>query len=546
VSGRRNDANHLRPALRQGSGLVDHQRVDFFHPLERLGILDQDTRAGAASHADHDRHGRGEAERARTGDDQHRDRGDEGVGETRLRAEHRPRRERDERDEDHRRHEPARDLVGEPLDRRARALRRRHHGDDARQHGVAPDLLGAHDEAAACVERAGDHVIAGFFARRHRLARDQRFIDRRAPFQHDAVDRDFFARAHAQMVVDHDHIERHLFVAAVRAHAPRRFRREIEQRPDRARRLRARAQFEHLPEQHQHGDDRRRFEINRDRAVGTAERRREQSGRERRDRAVEKRDAGAERDQGEHVEIAAHDRLPAAHEERRARPQYDRSGEGERDEVRGRVPDEMMQVEDVAGHVENKDRRREGEADPEPPRHVGEFRLGAGIGGRQHRLERHAADRATARADLPHVRMHRAGVERAFGRRRRRRPMRMSRMVVTAATMHRFSHAPALAPHTGRGYIGGMRKDIKASCLKRLQRIEGQVRGLARMVEDDRYCIDIVTQIAAVRAALRRAEEEILRDHVAHCVEGAIASGDKTDQRRKIAELMDVVGRAER
>ena len=91
-----------------------------------------------------------------------------------------------------------------------------------------------------------------------------------------------------------------------------------------------------------------------------------------------------------------------------------------------------------------------------------------------------------------------------------------------------------------------MRKDIKASCLKRLQRIEGQVRGLARMVDGDRYCIDIVTQIAAVRAALRRAEEEILRDHVAHCVEHAIASGDKTDQRRKIAELMDVVGRAER
>ena len=91
-----------------------------------------------------------------------------------------------------------------------------------------------------------------------------------------------------------------------------------------------------------------------------------------------------------------------------------------------------------------------------------------------------------------------------------------------------------------------MRKDIKASCLRRLQRIEGQVRGLARMVDADRYCIDIVTQIAAVRAALRRAEEEILRDHVAHCVEDAIVSGDKTAQRRKIAELMDVVGRADR
>jgi DNA-binding FrmR family transcriptional regulator len=91
-----------------------------------------------------------------------------------------------------------------------------------------------------------------------------------------------------------------------------------------------------------------------------------------------------------------------------------------------------------------------------------------------------------------------------------------------------------------------MRKDIKASSLRRLKRIEGQVRGLARMVEDDRYCIDIVTQIAAVRAALRRAEEEILRDHVAHCVEGAIASGNQAQQRRKIAELMDVIGRADR
>ncbi len=91
-----------------------------------------------------------------------------------------------------------------------------------------------------------------------------------------------------------------------------------------------------------------------------------------------------------------------------------------------------------------------------------------------------------------------------------------------------------------------MRKDIKASCKKRLGRIEGQVRGLARMVEQDRYCIDIVTQISAVRAALRRVEEEILRDHVGHCVEHAIASGDKADQRRKIAELMDVIGRAAR
>lgn len=91
-----------------------------------------------------------------------------------------------------------------------------------------------------------------------------------------------------------------------------------------------------------------------------------------------------------------------------------------------------------------------------------------------------------------------------------------------------------------------MRTDIKASCQKRLNRIEGQVRGLGKMVDEDRYCIDIVTQISAVRAALRRVEEQILKDHVAHCVEHAIRSGDKADQRRKIAELMEVVGRADR
>ena len=91
-----------------------------------------------------------------------------------------------------------------------------------------------------------------------------------------------------------------------------------------------------------------------------------------------------------------------------------------------------------------------------------------------------------------------------------------------------------------------MHSDAKSTTLKRLSRIEGQVRGLARMVEEDRYCIDIITQISAVRAALRRVEEEVLRDHVAHCVEHAIASGDVDEQRQKIAELMDVLGRAQR
>ena len=90
-----------------------------------------------------------------------------------------------------------------------------------------------------------------------------------------------------------------------------------------------------------------------------------------------------------------------------------------------------------------------------------------------------------------------------------------------------------------------MQDETRASCRKRLSRIEGQIRGLARMIDEDRYCVDVVTQIAAVRAALRRVEQEVLRDHVGHCVKHAMRSGSKTEQERKIAELMDLFDRTE-
>lgn len=79
--------------------------------------------------------------------------------------------------------------------------------------------------------------------------------------------------------------------------------------------------------------------------------------------------------------------------------------------------------------------------------------------------------------------------------------------------------------------------------MARLSRIAGQVRGVGRMVETDRYCIDIMTQIQAIKAALKRVEDEVLKDHVAHCVEGAIESGNAKEQRKKLAELLRVLGR---
>ncbi len=91
-----------------------------------------------------------------------------------------------------------------------------------------------------------------------------------------------------------------------------------------------------------------------------------------------------------------------------------------------------------------------------------------------------------------------------------------------------------------------MHDSTKKAVVARLKRIEGQVGGLLRMVDEDRYCVDVLTQINAVRAALHRVEEQILRDHVSHCVAGAFASGDVVDQRHKVEELIATVGRMTR
>jgi CsoR family transcriptional regulator, copper-sensing transcriptional repressor len=83
----------------------------------------------------------------------------------------------------------------------------------------------------------------------------------------------------------------------------------------------------------------------------------------------------------------------------------------------------------------------------------------------------------------------------------------------------------------------------KNALIKRLHRIEGQVRGLERMVQQDRYCIDVLTQIAAVTTALESLSFRILDDHVSHCVSGALASGDADEAAAKSRELLDAVHR---
>lgn len=90
-----------------------------------------------------------------------------------------------------------------------------------------------------------------------------------------------------------------------------------------------------------------------------------------------------------------------------------------------------------------------------------------------------------------------------------------------------------------------MKENTKAK-VQRLNRIAGQVRGVAQMIADERYCIEILQQIAAIRAALAKVESQVLKDHVACCVNEAIASGSAEEQRAKFEELVDLSERARR
>jgi len=87
-----------------------------------------------------------------------------------------------------------------------------------------------------------------------------------------------------------------------------------------------------------------------------------------------------------------------------------------------------------------------------------------------------------------------------------------------------------------------MKTDTKPKALKRLARIEGQVRGVARMIEEDRYCVDVVRQIQAIRAALGSLEKLALDDHLETCVDAALSSDDIDNRKAKVEELVQIFG----
>ena len=254
---------------------------------------------------------------------------------------------------------------------------------------------------------------AGLLGRRHRFPGDHRFIDRRLAFDQDAVDRHPFARANADQVADRDGVERYVLVSAVRPHAPRAVGRQRHQRADGAQGRGAGAQFQHLPEQHQHGDHRGGLEIKRDAAVRVAKRRRKQSGRESRHQAVDVSNADAHGDEREHIEMTRAERLDAAHKERPAAPQHHGRRQDELHKVRRAV--RQRRKAEMPAHLQHCQRQCQRRRNPKASCHVGEFAAviaAAGFG-----LERHAANGACAWPDLADFRMHRAGIDRTLGHR---------------------------------------------------------------------------------------------------------------------------------
>ena len=145
-------------------------------------------------------------------------------------------------------------------------MRSRDHLNDSRQHRLAPDSFSHHQETAGLIHSAAGNFVARLFFDRHGFTREHRFIDRRFAFNDFAVDWNFLARAHAKLIADVHFVERDFQLFSV-ADNVRFLRSKIEQRANRSSRATTRAKFQDLSEQHEHGDNRSRLEVDTDFAV---------------------------------------------------------------------------------------------------------------------------------------------------------------------------------------------------------------------------------------------------------------------------------------
>ena len=246
-----------------------------------------------------------------------------------LRPKPHPDDEGEHRNRQHRRHEDARDLVGETLNGRAAPLGFGNHVHDLSEQCVATDPLGAHDETARAVDGAACHLVPDGLFHRERLAGDHGLFHAGVTFDHRAIHGHLVTWNHAQPVADFHLVERD-FMIAPRRHLSRCGRCEVQQRFDGAARAAAGTKFEHLTEEYQYNDRRCGLKIDGDLAI-VSHRVWEQAGHEHCDGAKDECCAHADGDQCEHVQVTGHDRAPATLDKRPACPPDHGCGEHELD-----------------------------------------------------------------------------------------------------------------------------------------------------------------------------------------------------------------------
>jgi len=284
-------ARHRGLALGQRAGLVEDRGAHVVGALQRLGVLEQDAQARALAGARHDRHRRRQAQRAGAGDDQHRDA--DGQREGGALPGDQPRGHRDQRDRDHHRHEHGADPVGQPSDGRlgGRGLLDQPH--DLGEGGLAAPAQHPHAQKTGQVDGARAHLAAGGNVKGHALAGQRRLVDAGLAGHHLAVHRDALAGPDHYHVAWPDVLDGDAPLPAFPDHV-RRSRGEARKFPNGVRGPAAGARFEHPAHQHQRDDDRRGFEVNRQRATQNS-----------RHSRVKERRARAGCHQGVHVRRAA-------------------------------------------------------------------------------------------------------------------------------------------------------------------------------------------------------------------------------------------------
>ena len=211
----------------------------------------------------------------------------------------------------------------------AASLRLSDHLHDLGEHCIATNLVGTHHETAGLVHGAADHLLAGSLGHRHGLTRHHGLVDGAAAFQDLSIHGYSFAGPHPQLLAGSHFFEAYVLIRAISFDPPRYLWREVEQSFDRATRLLSRPQLQHLAEQHEHGNHRGRFEIDRDGTVSPAHGRWKHVRRYGADDAVDPGHACAHGNEREHIEVACPERGPATLEEWPPCPQNDRRCESE-------------------------------------------------------------------------------------------------------------------------------------------------------------------------------------------------------------------------